>query len=239
MTAFRRNPDAGHYACSGVRGVDAPEPARTQDRDHHIGSGGHCQGGGGRQGGGSQHLHGQGRPAHATAKPSVILQARDADLWIRIGLELEIGWEPPDPGRLAQQPHPSRAPRPLDASESALMLDVPHGPITRAMGDVHPVRQSALLARSAERASHRRRYRRTAGAARGRPRPATSARTRRRSRRRWTSACSAPSWSRRGSGCALGEDADGSAMPACEEPANKGKAAAGWRPCRRCAGRRS
>ena len=31
-------------------------------------------------------------PHMLQAKPSVILQARDADLWIRIGLELEIGW---------------------------------------------------------------------------------------------------------------------------------------------------
>jgi hypothetical protein len=67
-------------------------------------------------------------PHMLQAKPSVILQARDADLWIRIGLELEIGWEPPilDGSRnnadsRGRQGH-------LDASESALMLDVPQGP---------------------------------------------------------------------------------------------------------------
>lgn len=73
------------------------------------------------------------------AKPSVILKARDADLWIRIGLELEIGWEPPildgsrnNRIRIGTKGH-------LDASESVLVLDVPQTAITRAMGDVHPM----------------------------------------------------------------------------------------------------
>jgi zinc/manganese transport system substrate-binding protein len=77
-------------------------------------------------------------PHMLTAKPSVILQARDADLWIRIGLELEIGWEPPilDGSRNTRIRVGSKGH--LDASESALVLDVPQTAITRAMGDVHP-----------------------------------------------------------------------------------------------------
>jgi len=78
-------------------------------------------------------------PHMLQAKPSVILQARDADLWIRIGLELEIGWEPPildgsrnNRIRVGARGH-------LDASENALILDVPQTTITRAMGDVHPM----------------------------------------------------------------------------------------------------
>jgi len=78
-------------------------------------------------------------PHMLQAKPSVILQARDADLWIRIGLELEIGWEPPildgsrnNRIRIGTKGH-------LDASESVLVLDVPQTTITRAMGDVHPM----------------------------------------------------------------------------------------------------
>ncbi len=78
-------------------------------------------------------------PHMLTAKPSVILQARDADLWIRIGLELEVGWEPPildgsrnNRIRIGTKGH-------LDASESVLVLDVPQTTITRAMGDVHPM----------------------------------------------------------------------------------------------------
>ncbi len=78
-------------------------------------------------------------PHMLQAKPSVILKARDADLWIRIGLELEIGWEPPildgsrnNRIRIGTKGH-------LDASESVLVLDVPQTAITRAMGDVHPM----------------------------------------------------------------------------------------------------
>ena len=78
-------------------------------------------------------------PHMLQAKPSVIAQARDADLWIRIGLELELGWEPPildgsrnNRIRIGTRGH-------LDASESALVLDVPQTTITRAMGDVHPM----------------------------------------------------------------------------------------------------
>jgi len=77
-------------------------------------------------------------PHMLQAKPSVILQARDADLWIRIGLELEIGWEPPIlDGSRNNRIRPG-APGHMDASESVLVLDVPQGPITRDMGDVHP-----------------------------------------------------------------------------------------------------
>ncbi len=78
-------------------------------------------------------------PHFLTAKPSFILQARNADLWIRIGLELEIGWESPilDGSRntrirVGEKGH-------LDASESVLILDAPQTTITRAMGDVHPM----------------------------------------------------------------------------------------------------
>jgi zinc/manganese transport system substrate-binding protein len=72
------------------------------------------------------------------AKPGFILQARDADLWIRIGLELEIGWEPPilDGSRNARIREGTRGH--LDASECALVLDIPTVKVTRAMGDVHP-----------------------------------------------------------------------------------------------------
>ena len=78
-------------------------------------------------------------PHMLQAKPSVILQARDADLWIRIGLELEIGWEPTilDGSRNTRIRVGSKGH--LDASESALVLDVPQTTITRAMGDVHPM----------------------------------------------------------------------------------------------------
>lgn len=78
-------------------------------------------------------------PHMIQAKPGFILKARDADLWIRIGLELEIGWEPPilDGSRNPRIRPGTRGH--LDASESALLLDVPRTTVTRAMGDVHPM----------------------------------------------------------------------------------------------------
>ncbi len=78
-------------------------------------------------------------PHFLTAKPGFIMQARDADLWIRIGLELEIGWEPPilDGSRNTRIRVGGKGH--LDASESVLILDVPQTTVTRAMGDVHPM----------------------------------------------------------------------------------------------------
>ena len=77
-------------------------------------------------------------PHMLQAKPSCILLARNADLWIRIGLELEIGWEPPilDGSRNPRIRVGARGH--LDAAESALILDVPTSRVTRALGDVHP-----------------------------------------------------------------------------------------------------
>ena len=79
-------------------------------------------------------------PHFIQAKPIYMVRARNADLWIRIGLELEIGYEEPiiegsrntriqigDPGH-------------LDASEGVLLLEVPTTQkIDRSMGDVHPL----------------------------------------------------------------------------------------------------
>lgn len=81
---------------------------------------------------------GRDDPHYLQAKPGFILQARDADLWIRIGLELEIGWEGPVlDGSRNPRIRPG-APGHLDAAGAVQVLDVPKGPVTRAMGDVHP-----------------------------------------------------------------------------------------------------
>jgi zinc/manganese transport system substrate-binding protein len=77
-------------------------------------------------------------PHFVEAKPSFVLKLHSADLLIAVGRQLEIGWLPP----LITQSRNSRiqpgAPGYLDASLTAKILDVPTGPITRAMGDVHP-----------------------------------------------------------------------------------------------------
>jgi zinc/manganese transport system substrate-binding protein len=77
-------------------------------------------------------------PHFVEAKPSFIFKLHSADLLVAVGRELEIGWLLP----LINQSRNSKIqpgnPRYLDASLTARILDVPTGPITRAMGDVHP-----------------------------------------------------------------------------------------------------
>jgi zinc/manganese transport system substrate-binding protein len=77
-------------------------------------------------------------PHFVEAKPSFVMKLYSADLLIVVGRELEIGWLPP----LITQSRNSKL-QPggagyLDASQTARILDVPTGQITRAMGDVHP-----------------------------------------------------------------------------------------------------
>ncbi len=78
-------------------------------------------------------------PHFVEAKPSFLLKLRHADLLIVVGLQLEIGWLPP---LITQSGNPriqQGANGYLDASQFAEILDIPTGPITRAMGDVHPL----------------------------------------------------------------------------------------------------
>lgn len=79
------------------------------------------------------------RDAHyLAAKPSMKLAARDADLLLAVGAELEVGWLP-----LVIDGSRNRAIQPgaagyLDLSTTVTLLDVPTGPVDRSMGDVHP-----------------------------------------------------------------------------------------------------
>ena len=77
-------------------------------------------------------------PHFVQAKPSFMMLARKADLWIRVGMELEIGYERLiiDGSRNAKIRVGTRGH--LDASEDVLRLEVPKTRVTRAMGDVHP-----------------------------------------------------------------------------------------------------
>jgi zinc/manganese transport system substrate-binding protein len=78
-------------------------------------------------------------PHFVEAKPSFLLKLRNADLLISVGLQLEIGWLPP---LITQSGNPRvqvGAPGHLDASQFAEILEIPTGPVTRAMGDVHPL----------------------------------------------------------------------------------------------------
>lgn len=78
-------------------------------------------------------------PHYAEARPSIIVNARKADLFVVIGLELEIGYE-------SLVIEGSRNPKIkigadgyLDASEGVLLRELPaSGKVDRSMGDVHP-----------------------------------------------------------------------------------------------------
>src|SRR5215472_16000159 len=78
-------------------------------------------------------------PHFVEAKPSFLLKLRQADLLVVVELQLEIGWLPP---LITQSGNPRiqvGAGGFLDASQFAEILDIPTGPVTRAMGDVHPL----------------------------------------------------------------------------------------------------
>jgi len=78
-------------------------------------------------------------PHYVEPKPSFIMKLHRADLLVAVGRELEVAWLP----ALTQQSRNGKiqpgADRYLDASLTARILDIPRGPITRAMGDAHPL----------------------------------------------------------------------------------------------------
>jgi zinc/manganese transport system substrate-binding protein len=78
-------------------------------------------------------------PHFVEAKPSFILQVRNADVFAFVGLDLEIGWMP----LLIQgarnpkvQPGGSGY---LDVSQAIAVLDRARGNVDRSQGDVHPL----------------------------------------------------------------------------------------------------
>ena len=78
-------------------------------------------------------------PHFVEAKPSYMMLARKADLWIRIGLELEIGYEQLiiDGSRNGKIRYGTMGH--LDVSEGVLLLEVPTTQkVDRSMGDIHP-----------------------------------------------------------------------------------------------------
>ena len=111
-------------------------------------------------------------PHFVEPKPSFILKLHDADLLVVIGRELEIGWLPPLLTQSRNAKIQPGSPGYLDASIGVRILEMPTGQITRAMGDVHPSGQPALLARSRQRPHHREvdRRARSARICAGRPR---------------------------------------------------------------------
>jgi zinc/manganese transport system substrate-binding protein len=77
-------------------------------------------------------------PHFVEAKPSFIFTLAKADLLVVVGRELEVGWLPPLVTQSRNAKIQPGAEGYLDASQTAKILEVPTGPVTRAMGDVHP-----------------------------------------------------------------------------------------------------
>jgi ABC-type Zn uptake system ZnuABC Zn-binding protein ZnuA len=77
-------------------------------------------------------------PHFVEAKPSFVKALSQCDLFIALGLDLEIGWAPV----LLQNARNGRilpgARGYLDASTVITPFEVPTGPVDRSMGDVHP-----------------------------------------------------------------------------------------------------
>jgi ABC-type Zn uptake system ZnuABC Zn-binding protein ZnuA len=78
-------------------------------------------------------------PHFIEAKPSFVLQLRNADVWAFVGLDLEIGWMPLllDGARNAKIRQGGSGY--LDVSRAIPLLDVPSGNVDRSQGDVHPL----------------------------------------------------------------------------------------------------
>ncbi len=93
-------------------------------------------------GGGHVQVHsltrGTADPHYAEAKPSMIRQLHDADLLLVVGAGLEDGWLPPLLASARNGRVLPGAPGYLDLSAAVTLLDKPAGPVTRAMGHVHP-----------------------------------------------------------------------------------------------------
>jgi len=78
-------------------------------------------------------------PHFIEAKPSFVLQLRNADVWAFVGLDLEIGW-------MSLLLDGARNPRIrqggsgyVDVSRAIPVIDVPQGNVDRSQGDVHPL----------------------------------------------------------------------------------------------------
>ncbi|MFN2377577.1 MAG: metal ABC transporter substrate-binding protein [Candidatus Binatia bacterium] len=82
-------------------------------------------------------VKGRDDPHFAEARPSFIKELSQADLFVQVGLELEVGYVP----LLTQNARNARvlpgASGFLDASRAIVPLDVPTSPVDRSMGDVH------------------------------------------------------------------------------------------------------
>ena len=78
-------------------------------------------------------------PHFVEPKPSFILKLQKADLLLVVGLQLEIGWLPPLITQSRNAKIQPAGPGYMDMSSVCEILEIPQGPVSRAMGDVHPL----------------------------------------------------------------------------------------------------
>jgi zinc/manganese transport system substrate-binding protein len=78
-------------------------------------------------------------PHFIEAKPSFVLQLRNADVWAFVGLDLEIGWMPLLLDGARNPNIRQGGSGYLDVSSAVPILDRPQGNVDRSMGDVHPL----------------------------------------------------------------------------------------------------
>jgi ABC-type Zn uptake system ZnuABC Zn-binding protein ZnuA len=78
-------------------------------------------------------------PHFIEAKPSFVLQLRNADVWAFVGLDLEIGWMPLLLDGARNPKIRQGGSGYVDASRVIPILDRPSGNVDRSMGDVHPL----------------------------------------------------------------------------------------------------
>lgn len=78
-------------------------------------------------------------PHAIQAKPSYMVSARNADLFIKVGMEMEIGYEQLVVDGSRNYKIRFGQPGHLDASLRVLRLEVPTTRVDRSMGDVHPL----------------------------------------------------------------------------------------------------
>src|SRR3954462_5085866 len=78
-------------------------------------------------------------PHFIEAKPSFVLQLRNADVWAFVGLDLEIGWMPLLLDGARNPKIRQGGSGYVDCSTAIHILDTPNGNVDRSMGDVHPL----------------------------------------------------------------------------------------------------
>lgn len=83
--------------------------------------------------------HGYQDPHFVEAKPNLMVVLNRADLLIRVGLELEIGWLPPLVVGSRNEKIQRGQQGDLDLSTVIDPLDVPTAKVDRSQGDIHPM----------------------------------------------------------------------------------------------------